>query len=80
MATDINELKIIIRSLLIPYKDPPQISILRRDFRESEGVDIPFSKFGFGNILDFLHSLKDTVIVRITLYALKLTLYFLYIC
>ncbi|KAK7863839.1 hypothetical protein R5R35_003323 [Gryllus longicercus] len=55
----IEEVKTIIRGLLV--SSPVEVTVLklRRDFKAQEGQDIPFYEFGFRDVTTFLRSIPD---------------------
>lgn len=60
----LSEMKVIIKSLVLSYPESITIQQLNRDYKETEGEDIPFHRVGFDTLEDFLHSLPDTIKVR----------------
>ena len=64
-SADLPELKTVLRGLLISTKRAMTLNDLSRDFKNQEGYDIPFRKFGFNSLLDFLNSITDTVQVSV---------------
>lgn len=64
-AQEIEEIKMLIRGLLISVKTQMTVEDLRKDFKRTEGRDIPFRKLGFNNIIEFLRSIPDTVLIEI---------------
>uniref|UniRef100_A0A1B0GC26 HTH OST-type domain-containing protein n=1 Tax=Glossina morsitans morsitans TaxID=37546 RepID=A0A1B0GC26_GLOMM len=57
----LSEMKVIIKSLVLSYPESITIQQLNRDYKETEGEDIPFHRVGFDTLEDFLHSLPDTI-------------------
>ncbi|XP_064481486.1 uncharacterized protein LOC135394600 [Ornithodoros turicata] len=61
MDEDLDTVKTVIRSLLVVSKKEVPLQAFLRDYRESEGQDLPFRQFGYKNVQEFLENLKDTV-------------------
>uniref|UniRef100_A0A1A9V9B8 HTH OST-type domain-containing protein n=1 Tax=Glossina austeni TaxID=7395 RepID=A0A1A9V9B8_GLOAU len=57
----LSEMKVIIKSLVLSCPETITIQQLNRDYKETEGEDIPFRRVGFDTLEDFLHSLRDTI-------------------
>uniref|UniRef100_A0A1A9ZPC7 HTH OST-type domain-containing protein n=1 Tax=Glossina pallidipes TaxID=7398 RepID=A0A1A9ZPC7_GLOPL len=57
----LSEMKVIIKSLVLSYPENITIQQLNRDYKETEGEDIPFHRVGFDTLEDFIHSLRDTI-------------------
>lgn len=55
-AAEIEELKQVIKSLVIPWKAGATLKDIEKDYLDLEGSKIPFSKFGFANLKSFLQS------------------------
>lgn len=68
MAESLEELKIIIRSLLTI--SPKQLSVeqLSNDYKAQEGEKVPFAKFGFKTIFDLLRNMNDVLEVSLLYY------------
>lgn len=60
-CSDLQNIKAIIRSLLIVDRRPLTLPQFLSEFKRSEGQELPFRQHGFGDPLDFLLSLPDTV-------------------
>ncbi|KAH9360580.1 hypothetical protein HPB48_012933 [Haemaphysalis longicornis] len=58
---ELETIKAIIRSLLIADKRPLTLRQFLCEFKSSEGQELPFKQHGFGDPLEFLRSLPDTV-------------------
>ncbi|KAL1423662.1 hypothetical protein MTO96_021035 [Rhipicephalus appendiculatus] len=54
-------IKAVIRALLIADKRPMPLRRFLFEFKDSEGHEVPYSKFGFNDHLSFLRSISDTV-------------------
>ncbi|XP_077530095.1 uncharacterized protein LOC144142439 isoform X2 [Haemaphysalis longicornis] len=57
----LGDLKAVVRALLIVDKEPPTLLQFLRAYRESEGHEFPYQRFGFTNAVSFLRSMPDTV-------------------
>lgn len=56
------EIKCIVRSIAISGSSKGMTARdLARDFKNMEGYDLPYRRFGFPSVDQFLSSLKDTV-------------------
>ncbi|XP_049515964.1 uncharacterized protein LOC119436834 [Dermacentor silvarum] len=53
--------KAVIRALLIAVKRQLTVRSLLLAFKDSEGHELPYTRFGFGDPLSFLRSIPDTV-------------------
>lgn len=58
-----DELKTILRGLLISSPQAMTVNELQKDYKLQEGQDVPFSKFGFKSFLEYIKSVPDTVAV-----------------
>ncbi|XP_073846467.1 tejas isoform X2 [Musca autumnalis] len=59
----LNEVKAIIKSLVISCPDKITIDKLNRDYRDVEGQDIPYRRLGYHSLEQFLRQIPDTVVV-----------------
>lgn len=60
-----NELKSVIRGILVSSPTAMTVRQLDVDFKKTEGAEFPFKKFGSDNFLDYLRSIPDTVVVSL---------------
>lgn len=60
---ELEDLKKIIRSLVVARKGAVPIHVLEKDYIELEGESIPWKRYGNISLLDFLKSIKTHVIV-----------------
>lgn len=58
------EIKTIVRSIAISGNQTLTARDLARDFKNIEGYELPYQRFGFGSVDKFLASLTDTVRVN----------------
>ena len=63
-STELESVKDIIRSLVIPFAKGCPFRALANDYEELEGQGIPFQKFGYGSLHSFLASIPDTVTLK----------------
>lgn len=63
MSREIDEVKKVLKSLLITVPNGMCVSQLENEYREMEGRNIP--RGGFGSIVGFLDSIPETVRVSI---------------
>lgn len=56
-----NSFKKLLRAILIAYHNKIRVSYLPKIYREQEGTDIPFAKFGFRDLYALLSSMPDTI-------------------
>jgi hypothetical protein len=63
-----DELKTLLRGLLISSPRAMTIDELQRDYRLQEGQDVPFHKLGYKSFLEYLKSVPDTVVVSFVYY------------
>lgn len=55
-------LKKVLRALLISRSNSGISALsLANLYKENEGIQIPFAKFGFKDVLHLLHSMPDTI-------------------
>lgn len=59
----LNQVKAILKSLVISCPDKITIDKLNRDYRDIEGEDIPFRRLGYNNMEQFLRQIPDTLVV-----------------
>ncbi|XP_021933718.1 tudor domain-containing protein 5 [Zootermopsis nevadensis] len=59
-----DELKTILRGLLISSPQALTVNELQKDYKLQEGQDVPFSKFGFKSFLEYIKSVPDTVAIQ----------------
>ncbi|XP_063229776.1 uncharacterized protein LOC134534955 isoform X2 [Bacillus rossius redtenbacheri] len=64
MESELNEIKSVIRGLLISTPKAMTIATLKKDYIEEVGEAIPFYKFGYRNLETFLQSINDTVVMQ----------------
>ncbi|XP_037828317.1 tudor domain-containing protein 5 isoform X2 [Lucilia sericata] len=57
----LNEVKAILKSLVLSSPEKITIEKLNRDYRDVEGQFIPFRRLGYGNLEEFLRSIPDTL-------------------
>ncbi|XP_017466916.1 PREDICTED: uncharacterized protein LOC108359525 isoform X2 [Rhagoletis zephyria] len=57
----LQEVKAIIKSLVLSSPDAMSVDALNRDYRSTEGSPIPYKKLGFQTLEAFLRSIPDTV-------------------
>jgi len=62
-AARAEDLKILLRGLLISSPRAITVDQLERDFILQEGHDVPFRKLGYPSFLKYLESIPDTVVV-----------------
>jgi len=62
-AARAEDLKIILRGILISSPHAITVDQLERDFLLREGHDVPFRKLGYPSFLKYLESIPDTVVV-----------------
>ncbi|XP_037519080.1 uncharacterized protein LOC119396069 isoform X2 [Rhipicephalus sanguineus] len=58
---ELKTVKAVIRALLIADKRPMPMRSFLFEFKDSEGHEVPYRKFGFSDPLSFLRSISDTV-------------------
>lgn len=69
-----DDIKKLIRSILISSPLEMNISKLNRDYNEEIGERIPYQKFGYGSLEQFLRSMPDVLEVIyniLTLFSLS---------
>lgn len=60
----LDELKKEIKCLALTYTNGASAHQLASDFKEFNGKEIPFARFGFSNLQSFISSLRDTVVKK----------------
>jgi hypothetical protein len=65
MATEYDEVKINIRSLLTSSQKPLSIQEVQKDYYEQEGKYIPYKNLGFNSIIELLQNMNDVLVVCI---------------
>ncbi|XP_077504587.1 uncharacterized protein LOC144114609 [Amblyomma americanum] len=63
-ARDLNDVKCVIRALLVVNNGPTTCAALMKDYRTQEGCQLPYVRFGYTDCVTFLESLPDTVHVQ----------------
>jgi hypothetical protein len=63
LAAKAEDLKIILRGLLISTPNTITADQLERDFKLQEGQHVPFRELGYPTFLKYLESIPDTVVV-----------------
>nr|WFP31747.1 TDRD5 [Locusta migratoria] len=63
MEAEKAELKSILRGLLISSPKQMTVRDLANDFSKQEGREFPYQKFGFRTFVDYLKTIKDTVVL-----------------
>jgi hypothetical protein len=66
LAAEQDQVKIILRGLLISSAQTLTAEQLHRDYRLQEGQNVPYHKFGYNSFLEYLKSIPDAVSVSIT--------------
>lgn len=67
MESNLNEVEVIVKSLITSSSKKLTINDLVRDYKEAEGKSLPFKIFGFNSVIELLQSMKD-IIVNINLF------------
>ena len=62
-AARAEDLKIILRGLLISSPHALTVDQLERDFVEQEGHNVPFRELGYPSFMKYLESIPDAVVV-----------------
>lgn len=60
----LEEVKSMLRAVLMSCKEGVPAHVLQRDYREVTQEPLPFKKLGFSNLDDFINSIPDVVRVR----------------
>lgn len=63
MESCLFEVKAVLRSILISSPLLINVSELEHDFEDIMGIKIPYQKFGFQSLLEFLNSIPDVLTV-----------------
>lgn len=63
MESRLFEVKTVLRSILISSPVLINISELEYDFEDIMGIKIPYQKFGYQSLLEFLNSIPDVLTV-----------------
>ncbi|XP_069690144.1 tudor domain-containing protein 5-like isoform X4 [Periplaneta americana] len=66
LTAEREEVKTLLRGILISSPTSMTADQLQRDYRNLEGRDVPYRKLGFSSFQQFLLSVPDTVILRTT--------------
>lgn len=61
----LDEVKKVLKSLLVAVSGGMSVANLDREFREMEGRRIPYREFNFNSVTEFLSSMPDTLSVSI---------------
>lgn len=61
MSDEFDAVKKILRCLLVTVPNGMSVANLERDFFEMEGRGIPYRKFNFRTINEYLNALSDTL-------------------
>lgn len=69
MDQELQMVKNVLKSLLIVVPHGMTVAQLEKDFWEMEGRAIPFRRFSFNSLLEFLNSIPDTLFVSVQLVA-----------
>lgn len=56
---DLEEVKLVIRSILIAQKTPCNIRHFNSSFLDSEGRHIPYQEYGYSSLCEFLADIPD---------------------
>jgi hypothetical protein len=62
-AARAEELKILMRGLVISSPHAITVDQLERDFLQQEGRNVPFRELGYPSFMNYLESIPDTVVV-----------------
>jgi hypothetical protein len=68
LAARAEDMKIILRGLLVSSPHTITVDQLERDFRLQEGQNVPFRELGYPTFLKYLESIPDTVVVSFVYY------------
>lgn len=72
MANNFEELKINVRSLLTISQKSLTIEQLQKNYREHEGENIPYKRFGFNSTIELLQNMQDVLTVCINYFFFKI--------
>lgn len=67
MGQELDDVKKVLKSLLIVVPHGMSVRDLQRDFQEIEGRAVPFKRFACDDIFQFLRSMPDTLHVSSTI-------------
>lgn len=62
---EFEELKTVLRGILISTPLKLRVQDLLRDYRKLEGKDVAFRKYGYATFVDLLSSISDVCVVGI---------------
>jgi len=62
-AARAEDLKMLLRGLLISSPHAITVDQLERDFLHEEGHEVPFRELGYPSFMKYLESIPDTVVV-----------------
>lgn len=63
LTAERDQVKTILRGLLISSAQTMTAEQLHRDFRQQEGQNVPYRKLGYNSFLEYLKSIPDAVAV-----------------
>ncbi|XP_033607617.1 tudor domain-containing protein 5 isoform X4 [Cryptotermes secundus] len=63
LTAERDQLKTILRGLLISSAQTMTAEQLHRDFKQQEGQNVPYRKFGYSSFLEYLKSIPDAVAI-----------------
>lgn len=58
---DINDVKIILRSILTSFPGIPTMSQVLEDFEKLEGYPLPYKKLGFNTVYELFKTMNDVI-------------------
>jgi hypothetical protein len=67
-AARAEDLKIVLRGLLVSSPHAVTVDQLQRDFMKQEGHNVPFRELGYPSFMKYLESISDTVVVSFVYY------------
>jgi hypothetical protein len=70
LAAEEEQVKIILRGLLISSAHTLTAEQLQRDYKLQEGQNVPYLKLGYSSFMEYLKAIPDAVSVSIT-YCLR---------
>jgi hypothetical protein len=73
-----DDVKTIVRSILVSYPGNCTISQLLDDYVALEGQHLPYKKLGFNNVLDVIKNMNDILKVSFYIFIISLILLLLY--
>lgn len=62
--TKLDEVRRLIISLVLARKSPPPLSLLDNDYYEAENERIPFRRFGYMSLVEFLESMPNHFVLE----------------